>query len=234
VLLVGSVALVAVSSAGANHIAGATYNGTLTGGSSLSFTVTSDGTGVSGMSAAGPIQGSTCTFSNVSVNYVTPLAITNHTFNDSSPPLTFSGSFPSNGTATGTFRINSAGCDTGNLAWNASTTPKPAAKCKGRSATIEGTKFSETLRGTNRKDVIDAGGGSDLVKAKGGNDIVCGGSGLDVLKGAGGRDKLFGEGGKDLLQGGGGKDRMVGGGGNDICIGGGGSDRAACELKGSI
>lgn len=237
-LAVAAVGLAVVASAGANHIAGATYNGTISGAGTLTFTVTADGTSISSLSAPGPIPGNSCTFSNVSVNYVTPLPITNHTFNDSSPPLYFAGSFPGSQSASGTFRINdtSVPCDTGTLSWSATTTsaPPPSAKCKGKKATIEGTSGSETVRGTNGKDVITAGGGSDLVKAKGGKDTVCGGSGLDVLNGGGGNDTLLGQGGKDLLKGGGGRDTLKGGGGNDICLGGGGNDTAACESKAGI
>ncbi|MEK6277473.1 MAG: hypothetical protein AABM29_05630 [Actinomycetota bacterium] len=233
VLGVAAAGLWAVASAGASHISGAAYNGTIAGAGSLSFTTTADGNGISSLSAPGPIPGNGCTFFNANANYVTPLPITNHAFNDSTPPLYFAGSFTGKQSASGTFRINQAGCDTGSLAWSATTTSAPpiTATCKGKAATIvarspargnatasvvQGTGKADVIVGTSKRDVINAGGGNDRVCAKGGNDKV---------RGGGGKDRLYGQGGKD---------KLIGGGGNDTCVGAGGNDTADCETERSI
>jgi PASTA domain-containing protein len=120
-LLTLAVVAVATSGARANHIPGATYNGTVTGGSSITFAVSGDGSGITTLSAPGPLQGNVCTFTNVGANYLTPLPITNHAFADTTPPITFSGSFSGAQSAQGTIRVNASGCDTGELAWTATT-----------------------------------------------------------------------------------------------------------------
>jgi Ca2+-binding RTX toxin-like protein len=242
-LLLAACALLAglaVSQAGANHIAGATYNGTVQGTTSnISFTVTGDGQGISSMSASGPLPGDICTFSNAGANYVVPLPITNHTFNDSTAPIYFAGSFPGAQSAQGTLRIDQGGCDTGNLNWSATTSspppaPAPTARCQGRPATIVGNASSQTLNGTGRRDVIAALGGRDTVRGRGGNDIVCAGAGNDVVNGGAGNDVIRGDAGKDTLKGAGGRDRLLGGGGRDSCIGGAGNDRANCETERTV
>jgi Ca2+-binding RTX toxin-like protein len=228
-LAVAAGVLWAVASAGATHIAGATYNGTIQNAGPITFTVSGDGSGIISMSAAGPIPGDSCTFSNVSVSYVTPLPITNHAFNDSTPPLYFSGTFGQTQSATGQFRINQAGCDTGNLPWTATTTAAPpvtAPKCKGKTATIfPRPGLARTFNGTNGKDVIVGSSKKDTIRAKGGNDTVCAKGGRDTVKGGGGKDKLYGQGGKD---------KLIGGGGRDTCVGAGGNDTARCETERSI
>lgn len=114
----------------ANHIGGATYNGTEgVGNSAMSFTVSESGSGISSFSITGPLPGSSCTFSGISATYLTPLPIVNHAFTDSTPPLTFSGSFTGPQSAQGTLRMNASGCDTGNVAWSATTTASPPPQC---------------------------------------------------------------------------------------------------------
>src|ERR687895_481728 len=54
-------AAVLASPAAANHIAGATYNGTVQGGTAMSFTVSADGSGITSFNAGGPLPGDTCT-----------------------------------------------------------------------------------------------------------------------------------------------------------------------------
>jgi hypothetical protein len=227
-LAVAAASLWAAPSAGANHIAGASYSGAITNAGSLSFTVSADGSGITSMSAAGPIPGNNCTFSNVSATYVQPLPITNHSFNDSSPPLYFAGTFGGTQSASGTFRINQAGCDTGNLSWTATTSALPpvTAKCKGKTATIfPRPGLARTFYGTTGKDVIVGTSRRDTIRARGGNDLVCAKGGRDTVRGGGGKDKLYGQGGKD---------KLIGGGGNDTCVGAGGNDDARCETERSI
>jgi hypothetical protein len=101
-----------------------------------------------------------------------------------------------------------------------------SATCKGKEATIVGTRGKDNLSGTSGKDVIAGLGGNDKVNGKGGNDTVCGGAGNDKAKGAAANDKLFGQGGNDTL---------IGAGGRDKCVGGGGNDKAkSCETEKSI
>lgn len=122
------VVLFAVSGADANHIPGATYNGTVAGGTPVSLTVSPDGSGITSFTAPGPLEAGDCTFSNVGWTYSgTPLAIANHSFSDSDDPeMSVTGSFPTVQGAQGTLRVGDmSSCDTGNLAWSATTTATP-------------------------------------------------------------------------------------------------------------
>ena len=89
-------------------------------------------------------------------------------------------------------------------------------RCKGRFATILGTRGRDVITGTPYADVIVTYRGRDRVNAKAGDDIVCGGRGADSLGGARGRDNLFGQAGRDKLFGGADKDRLRGGPGVDL------------------
>jgi hypothetical protein len=151
--LVALIQVVAVSPARANHIAGATYNGTHAQGGTVSFTVTPDGSGISSFSVGGPIQGDTCSFpSGSSTNYVQPLPIVNHAFSDTTPPLTESGSFPGPQSASGTFRIKTQvfpgpSCDSGEVAWNATTTASPPAPSQPQLPPSDSTAPAAVLSG---------------------------------------------------------------------------------------
>jgi uncharacterized delta-60 repeat protein len=105
--------------------------------------------------------------------------------------------------------------------------PGPAAasaKCRGRKATIVGTRRRDRLSGTGAADVIAGLGGADTISGLGRNDTICGGRGNDKLKGGPGRDRLLGGPGKDTLLGGPGKDILLGGPGRDRLNGGPGKD----------
>lgn len=240
-LLVGAATAATLGSAplaAGNHIGGATYNGTVQGGTGMGFTVSGDGSGITSFSVAGPLSGGSCSFSGVSATYPSPLPITNHTFTDSSPPLTFSGSFPGQQSASGTLRIKTTypPCDTGELPWTATTTAAPpppppdgngGARCGGRAATKIGTPGPDNVRGTAGRDVIVGRGGNDVIAALGGNDLVCAGAGRDTVRGGSGKDRLLGQGGNDRIFGQGGKDSLVGGSGRDTLVGGPGHDALA-------
>lgn len=75
-----------------------------------------------------------------------------------------------------------------------------ASRCKGRRATIVGTRQGERLTGTPRRDVISALAGNDTVRGFAGNDIICGGRGDDRLRGDAGRDRLSGGPGRNRLR----------------------------------
>ena len=115
----------------ANHIPGATYNGTVAGGSAISFAVSADGAGITSFSAPGPLAaGASCEFTGVTWTYSgLPLPITNHAFSDTDDPtMTLIGSFPTVQGAQGTMRVRDSSdpsCDTGELAWTATTTATP-------------------------------------------------------------------------------------------------------------
>jgi 3',5'-cyclic AMP phosphodiesterase CpdA len=101
------------------------------------------------------------------------------------------------------------------------------ARCKGKVATIVGTRGRDKIKGTRGRDIIDTGPGKDRVKAKRGRDLVCGGKGKDKLKGGGGRDWVNGGRGKDRVSAHRGNDRPVGGRGGDRVKGGRGRDRVS-------
>jgi hypothetical protein len=136
------VALAVAAPASAHHIPGATYEGQHSQGGRVSFTVTSDGEGISSFSAYGPIRGDTCTFGSsgepITTTYVTPLPIIDNTFEDTRGPFFKEGTFGDVQQATGTFRATTSGgfrCDSGQLTWTATTTASPARSQECRSAT---------------------------------------------------------------------------------------------------
>lgn len=98
-------------------------------------------------------------------------------------------------------------------------TSKPAT-CKGRKATITGTRGADVLVGTPGRDVIVGRGGNDKIRGRGGNDLVCAGRGNDRVHGGRGNDRLFGGKGKDII---------AGNQGQDFCRGPG-DTRLSCEL----
>lgn len=91
-----------------------------------------------------------------------------------------------------------------------------AARCLGRTATIEGTSGDDQLAGTPNADVIVGGGGDDVISGGDGNDVICGGGGIDALFGEAGRDVVAGDGGRDQVSGGAGDDEILGGKGLDF------------------
>lgn len=60
--------------------------------------------------------------------------------------------------------------------------------CRGKRATIVGTKRADRLVGTKKDDVIVGLGGDDVIKGRGGADIICGGKGDDRI--FGGKDRF--------------------------------------------
>jgi len=121
----------------ANHIAGATYNGTwgnsdpfLYPDREVSFTVTPDGAGISSFSITGPVWNGCEDIPNFEKDYAPPLPITNHAFTDNSLEFMLNGSFPEAQSASGTYQILKYVlgppyyvCDSGEYPWSATTTP---------------------------------------------------------------------------------------------------------------
>ena len=98
-------------------------------------------------------------------------------------------------------------------------------QCRGRRATVVGTRRSERIVGTSHRDVIAGLGGRDRVVGRGGSDLICGGLGNDLLIGGRGNDNLLGGRGGDRLFGRVGNDRLHGGAAHDLLVGGPGRDR---------
>jgi hypothetical protein len=145
--LAAGLVLLAAPPAFANHIGGATYNGTHSQGGTMSFTVTPDGSGVSSFTYAGPIQGDICSQSGTTSTYFQPIPIVNHAFSDPGEPgPAVSGSFPETQKASGTFKVQSSfGCDFPTLTWTATTTATPPAPSPppGGTPPPAGPQFSE-------------------------------------------------------------------------------------------
>jgi hypothetical protein len=128
-----AVALIGGAEARANHIAGATYNGTTSEGGTVSFTVSADGSGIVIARIIDP--GPTCNFETI-IRYYTasgdPLPIVNHAFSDPNERFQFQGSFPGPESAEGTFTAGgehseytpTAHCAS-TLSWSASTKAPP-------------------------------------------------------------------------------------------------------------
>lgn len=95
------------------------------------------------------------------------------------------------------------------------TASSSAATCRGRRATIVGTRRGDRIRGTGGRDVIVGGGGDDRIRGLGGGDVVCGSGGDDYLSAGGGKDRVDGGGGNDTLAASAGRDRLSGGAGVD-------------------
>ncbi len=104
-------------------------------------------------------------------------------------------------------------------------------RCRGKPATIVGTRHGDFLIGTPGDDVIVGLAGNDVIFGRGGDDIICGNRGHDILFGMRGNDTLVGGRGRDILLGQRGNDMLDGGPGRDpFCHGGPGTDTAVnCE-----
>ena len=110
--------LLGVSSARANHIPGAVYTGTHSGGGTVEFVVSADGGTVTGFTIV-VTPGSTCTIGRLIVPPGLP--ISDHSFSYSNV-FSLTGSFQASQTASGTFTFTNYQC---NLSWTARTTASP-------------------------------------------------------------------------------------------------------------
>lgn len=97
-------------------------------------------------------------------------------------------------------------------------------RCRGREATIVGSRGDDDLVGTPGPDVIVAGRGEDRIRGLGGDDVICAGAGRDEVLAGAGDDLVFGGAGDDLLRGQRGQDRLAGNRGRDRLEGNGGAD----------
>ena len=118
------------SQAAANHLSGATYTGSITGGGTLTFTIAADGSSVTTFKVMNVPGGGGCTLS-IALQF--DIAISNHNFEfELSGDFIagkITGSFPGVGSAQGTLRLGNINlppgtppCDTGTETWTASAT----------------------------------------------------------------------------------------------------------------
>jgi hypothetical protein len=127
-VIVAALAWLAAAPADANHIPGATYRGTHSGGGTVQFTVSADGTrvtfyGVFGIPTSG---GGTC-FAATAPEFA-GIPIVNHSF-ASSGEFVFTGSFPRAGVAQGTLAYRNAPSPCGTTAtftWTATAGSSPS------------------------------------------------------------------------------------------------------------
>lgn len=126
-LAVAIVAEPSVEPVRANHTFGATYKGTYTGGGKMRFQVSGDGSGIWSFDIY-DLKCGRAFLDHLGDHWDSdPLPIENHSFDNRefATDFSYSGTFPSPGTATGTFRYHSRRadnppvCDSGTLTWNA-------------------------------------------------------------------------------------------------------------------
>ena len=121
---------VAASRAEAFHIPGAGYSGSVSGGGTISFSISGDGSSVQNLTLNGPIEGPGCTVSGA---HYDAIPITNNTFNNGE----VSGGFPNPRGADGQFNLPGTPTDLlGSCrvagTWSAITgaSPNGSAECK--------------------------------------------------------------------------------------------------------
>ena len=120
------------------HIPGGGYSGAVGGGGTISFSVSSDGSSVTGLTLSG-IQSGSCTLA--SKQYSQPTPITNNTFYNGE----VSGDFPNVRGAYGRLRISVSGIPnscTIATTWSAITNADPSgsAECKAAQAQVKKAK----------------------------------------------------------------------------------------------
>ena len=123
-LAVGALA----SSAGANHVPGATYNGNVDGGGTIQFTVSPDGASVSQLRLAN-VPGSICIFTEATFSGTYAVSGEPHGFSTGTSTTNFvNGTFHVVQGAQGSLRLRTFAppyCDTGTKSWSATTPTAP-------------------------------------------------------------------------------------------------------------
>jgi len=122
-----TLAAISLDRAAADHIGGVTYTGTHDQGGTVDFDVSADGTGIERFRATALPTDGGCFIASVERHFATP-AITDHEFSlQQLPDLSFTGTFPSPGSAEGTVQMQASSgnpfdplCDTGIINWTAS------------------------------------------------------------------------------------------------------------------
>lgn len=145
--IAGLIACLFPSAAAAHHIPGATYSGYATGGGTISFSVSSDGSSVTNLSLAGPIVTTTCTLNSAS--YPGPIPITNQTFDNGD----VSGTFPNVQGARGGYDILVPGLPPCRAVgtWTAITGANPSGSEECQSALAQVKKTKRALRKAKKR-----------------------------------------------------------------------------------
>lgn len=136
------------SSSAAYHIPGADYSGYATGGGTIRFSISSDGSSVTNLTLTGPIVTGTCTLSSASYSQPTP--ITNNTFDNGD----VSGSFPNVQGARGSYNVFVLAFPTPCRAigtWTATTGADPTGSAECQAALAQLRQAKRALRKARRK-----------------------------------------------------------------------------------
>jgi len=134
--------------AAAYHIPGATYNGAVSGGGTISFTVSSDGSSVTNLAVNGPIETGACTMNSKQYPGSTP--ITNNSFNNGE----VSGSFPSVQGAYGHIDVVVPGIPSScrvTATWGAWTNASPAGSEECKAAQAQVKKWKRALNRAKKR-----------------------------------------------------------------------------------
>ena len=172
IVAVALIAGVMATPASAFHIPGATYNGSVSGGGTISFSVSSDGSSVTNLTLNGPIGRADCMFG--SKQYSQPIPINNNSFNNGE----VSGSFPNVQGARGQLNVPVFGIPTSctvSETWSAITGADPSGSAECRAAQAETKKRKRALNkakktGNERKIRKRRG---EWLKAKTLRDQIC-------------------------------------------------------------
>jgi hypothetical protein len=135
------VSITVTSPAAAFHIPGGSYSGYVSGGGTITFSVSGDGSAVTNLTLAGPITPANCTWSGA--QYSQPIPIANNSFDNGQ----VSGAFPNVQGAYGHYSVVVSGL-TGSCratgSWSAVTTADPSGsdECKAAQAQVKQRKLA--------------------------------------------------------------------------------------------
>jgi hypothetical protein len=166
-----AIAGVMATPATAFHIPGASYSGNVSGGGTISFSVSSDGSSVVDLALQGPIGRPDCMFS--SKQYSQPIPINDNSFNNGE----VSGSFPNVQGARGQLRIPVLIPSTCTVSetWSAVTTADPfgSAECQAAQAETKKRKraLSKAKKAGNERKIKKRR--AEWLKAKALRDQIC-------------------------------------------------------------
>jgi hypothetical protein len=148
--IVAGAAIIAAlpSQATAFHIPGGSYSGYVSGGGTITFTVSGDGSAVTNLTLAGPITPANCTWSGA--QYSQPVPIASNTFDNGQ----VSGAFPSVQGAYGHYNVLVSGL-TGSCratgSWSAVTTADPSGSDECKAAQVQVKQRKAALQKAKKK-----------------------------------------------------------------------------------
>jgi len=133
-LLALAVSLLAASGVAGHHSPNALYTGTHSGGGTMEFNTNADGTLITRYKFVGvPCADDPNFVLDSEVTYPTGgIPISNHAFNLNDAETSFSGSFPQNQSASGSYQgrdSDPSACVTQTVSWNATTSAPPPSQC---------------------------------------------------------------------------------------------------------